>query len=97
MNDDYKVLISAIQEKAKLINSLYQKSLVENKLLQKEKEELKQTIEEKEKKIKEIENKYNTLKLAKTLTAANQDVSGVKGKINKLVREIDKCIALLNQ
>lgn len=56
----------------------------------------------KENQIKEFENselrqKYETLKIAKTLTSSSKDSHDAKIKINRIVREIDKCIGLLNK
>ena len=42
--------------------------------------------------VKRMEN----LKLAKVFTASDSDKQDAKQKINKIVREIDKCIAQLN-
>jgi len=44
-----------------------------------------------------LEQKYGNLKLAKILVASEDESKDAKNKIQKLVREIDKCIALLNQ
>lgn len=44
-----------------------------------------------------LEQKYGNLKLAKMLVASEDENKDAKNKIQKLVREIDKCIALLNQ
>ena len=44
-----------------------------------------------------LEQKYENLKLAKMLVAPDEDNRDAKSKIQKLVREIDKCIALLNK
>ena len=44
-----------------------------------------------------LEQKYGNLKLAKMLVASQDENKDAKNKIQKLVREIDKCIALLNQ
>ncbi|MCB9195571.1 MAG: hypothetical protein H6600_01030 [Flavobacteriales bacterium] len=46
----------------------------------------------------EVEQKYKVLKLAKSLDGDKQDESrDLKLKINEMVRELDKCIALLNK
>lgn len=44
---------------------------------------------------KKLENQYQTLKVAESLSgiSGNEDA---KKRINNIVREIDKCIALLN-
>jgi vacuolar-type H+-ATPase subunit D/Vma8 len=44
-----------------------------------------------------LEQKYENLKLAKMLVASDDDNKDAKNRIQKLVREIDKCIALLNK
>lgn len=45
----------------------------------------------------ELERKYENLKLAKLLDASEDEKKDAKNRIQKLVREIDKCIALLNK
>lgn len=49
-----------------------------------------------EAKITALEEANKTIKIAKSLTGA-EDSTEAKLKINALVREIDKCIALLNK
>ena len=44
-----------------------------------------------------IEQKYENVKMAKMLVASDDDNKDAKNRIQKLVREIDKCIALLNK
>jgi len=44
-----------------------------------------------------LEKKYENLKLAKLFAASDDDHKDAKSRIQKLVREIDKCIALLNK
>jgi predicted nuclease with TOPRIM domain len=44
-----------------------------------------------------LEQKYENLKMAKMLIASDDDNKVAKNKIQKIVREIDKCIALLNK
>lgn len=45
----------------------------------------------------ELVRKYENLKLAKLLDASEDEKKDAKNRIQKLVREIDKCIALLNK
>ena len=45
----------------------------------------------------DLKEKYNTLKFSKTVEATSGDVHFAKIRINQIVREIDKCIALLNR
>lgn len=50
----------------------------------------------KQEEICKLENKYKVLKMAKSLEGVSNENRDVKLKINEMVREIDKCIALLN-
>jgi hypothetical protein len=50
-----------------------------------------------EARISELEQKYSNLKIAKALITESGDMHDARIKVNKIVREIDKCIALLNR
>ncbi|HKK82341.1 MAG TPA: hypothetical protein VJ909_08830 [Prolixibacteraceae bacterium] len=41
--------------------------------------------------------RYENLKVAKALAEGDPENQAAKQKINKILREVDKCIALLNQ
>ena len=65
---------------------------------------LQKILFEKEEKIKQmeisrqkLENMYTDLKTARTLSLYDKDIKETKQKLSGLVREIDKCIALLNE
>lgn len=77
--------------------SLYQKSKQEKESLIHEKLELMEKVEILKREREEFSHQYNTLKLAKTFAANSGDSQEAKVKINRIVREIDKCIALLNR
>ncbi|MDL2291805.1 hypothetical protein LJB80_01485 [Bacteroides sp. OttesenSCG-928-F21] len=66
--------------------------------------ELKQLLEEKKREIEELtinheklETDYSNLKTAMTISLNGSDVKETKLRLSKLVREVDKCIALLNE
>lgn len=48
------------------------------------------------KEIEALQQNYNTLKTARILSISGTDAQEAKAKISHLVREVDKCIALLN-
>jgi len=54
-------------------------------------------LKEKEQLLGEIEGKYNQQQLAKAVLASSGDNHDAKIKVNRIVREIDQCIALLNR
>ncbi len=45
---------------------------------------------------KRLQEAYSTLKLAKMMEIGDDDLKNAKTRISKLVKEVDKCIALLN-
>lgn len=71
--------------------------------LKKENEELYQMMEKNEQDIKELkgrltqtENDYNSLKMAKMMEITDGDLQGAKDRLSKLIREVNKCIAVLS-
>ena len=65
---------------------------------------LQRILFEREEKIKQmelssqkLEAMYTDLKTARTLSLYDKDIKDTKQKLSGLVREIDKCIALLNE
>lgn len=64
---------------------------------------LARTVEEKENAIRSLneqmrrlQSDYANLKIAKILDISSNDIENAKSRLSKLVREVDKCIALLN-
>ena len=43
-----------------------------------------------------LQSDYANLKIAKMLDICSNDIENAKSRLSKLVREVDKCIALLN-
>lgn len=43
-----------------------------------------------------LKKSYDTLKMAKMIEVSGDDVQDAKKKLSKLIRDVDKCIALLN-
>ncbi|WP_455496742.1 hypothetical protein [Coprobacter sp.] len=73
-------------------------------VLKREKEELEKRLEEQEriitalqKDLEEMNIKYKNLQTAKGLALDQSEVKAVRNRFGKLVREIDKCISLLNE
>lgn len=61
-----------------------------------EKEDLQHRTSELDERIAALESEKKTIRIAKSLTGSDDRVEA-KLRINELVREIDKCIALLNK
>jgi predicted nucleic acid-binding Zn-ribbon protein len=60
-------------------------------------EVLKNMLYDREEKLKELEIKYERIKLSGALLGEGENAFEAKKKITELVREIDKCVALLNR
>ena len=58
---------------------------------------LKADLQEREDKIKELEIKYERVKLSGALLGEGENAPEAKKKISELVREIERCVALLNR
>ncbi len=86
-----------LKSKVKRIVDLYEKEKEKNNLLIKEKQDLTDNYRLAEQKLKDLNTKYNKLKLAKIIVASSNDLHDAKLKVNRMMREIDKCIALLNR
>jgi predicted metal-dependent hydrolase len=97
MIKDKEELINTLQENIHVLQTKFFKQKEEIQGLMKEKAEISVKLKEKEIESQSLETKLNTLKLAKSLTGENTDMQDAKIKVNNLVREIDKCISLLNR
>jgi len=89
--------LELFQQRVQRVLELYTSRKEENEQLKKQNRELEEKIQLEQEKIKELEEKYSKLKISKALIASGNDVHDAKLKVNRLVREIDKCIALLNR
>ena len=89
--------LELLQQRVQRVLELYSSRKSENEQLIRQNKELEEKIRLEQEKIKDIEDKYNKLKISKALIASSDDVHDAKLKVNRMVREIDKCIALLNR
>lgn len=47
--------------------------------------------------VRQLQNDYKSLKTARMLEVSDTDLDTAKRKVNKLIRDIDKCITLLSE
>ena len=89
-----------------VIHKQVKKLLEENARLKNDKNDLnsinlamKKELEDKNKAIEDLTQKIQTLKLAKSIRGDEkpQETTELKRKINDYIKEIDRCIALLNE
>jgi hypothetical protein len=97
MESKYEEIIGELREKIEKLINLYEEEREKNVELISKNNELSDKLNEKELEYKAAQTKYDNLRLAKTVVATGDDSHEAKIKINRIVREIDKCIALLNK
>ena len=97
MSNEYDEIIEELKEKITQIILLYTDSNKRLENLQSENNKLKEELNEKKNQFKELEEGYKNLKSAKVISANSKDLQQTKHKINKIVREVDNCISLLNK
>lgn len=92
-----KTIVDSLEVKIKQLISLYSKTKQEKQQAINEAEDLKKSLAEKQEVINSLEEKIKLIKMSKVVSSSNEDNKKTKQKINEYVREIDKCIALLNK
>lgn len=95
MTDDNKKLLVDLEVRIKQVMFLCDTLKEENSVLQKELNAKQKQIDETVTDLNRLRTKYDSLKIARTITAASVDVDSAKQRLSKLVREVDKCISLL--
>lgn len=103
MDESYKIVLDAHKKKIELLISRYETLLVRNRELAEalgqkdaEIEVCRHNLDNSNEKIKELEQKIDRLQVAGAFEASAADVKEARQNIARLVREIDKCITLLN-
>ena len=95
MTDDNKKLLVDLEVRIKQVMFLCDSLKEENTLLKTALKSKQQQIDEAVLDLNRLKTKYDSLKVARTITAASVDVDAAKQRLSKLVREVDKCINLL--
>ncbi|CAM1333028.1 hypothetical protein [Tenacibaculum aestuariivivum] len=88
--------IYLLETKLKNLLSKYEFLKEENQILLQNNARLQLILEEKKQELIIRQQEYKLLKIAKTIEGSDENKRETKLKINTLIREIDKCIDLLN-
>ena len=87
-----------VEAKIKKLITLQSSLKAEVAALISENKHLKQTIREQQEQFRQQEEGNKTMKIASAIiTNSKEDVPMMKATINELIRDIDKCLALLNK
>ena len=97
MSAEQTEIIEGIRQKIQSVKARLKVQQEENFRLKKQYEELQKSVQQKQLLIEELEEKNQKLALVKGIMAEGEDTQDARIQINRIVREIDKCIALLNR
>jgi len=92
-----KNIVNNIEVKLGKLIAKYQQVRQEKLILQQENENFVASLKLKEIEILNLQEKVKLMNISKSVDASKQEVKETRLKINEYVREIDKCIALLNK
>ncbi len=96
MTEDKKKLLTDLEFRVRQVMYLCDTLKEENSRLKSDLQVKNKQLTETTEQLSRLNTKYDSLKMARTITAASVDVKIAKTKLSKLVREVDKCINLLN-
>ncbi|MEZ5072601.1 MAG: hypothetical protein R2751_16970 [Bacteroidales bacterium] len=97
MSGEQADIVAGIRNKIQMAREKILKQEEENRRLEKDNADLKRLLDQKQSMIEELEQKNRQMLLVKGVLAEGQDAQDARLHINRIVREIDKCIALLNR
>ena len=92
-----KTIINNIEVKVGKLIAKYDQLNAEKLDLQRNNNTLNVRLQDKESKIAALQDKVKLMNISKSVDASKEEVKSTRLKINEYVREIDKCIALLNK
>ena len=88
-------MLETVKEKITRLIAAYETEKMEREKLQSELEQTRTQNETYRKQIIELERQIDNLKLTEAFMAGGADTAAAKKKINSLMKEIDRCIALM--
>ncbi|MCF8278043.1 MAG: hypothetical protein K9J17_15020 [Flavobacteriales bacterium] len=88
--------ISGLAAKVEKLARMQAELKSENLKLKTRNEELVQVISDQKNVLSKLEEKNKVVKIANAVTEDDEDRKEQRKRLNELVREVDKCIALLN-
>ena len=89
-------MLTQVKNNFEKLIALYEARTAENERLKEELRQCREALDELRKQKEELESEIETRKLAEAFSGGGDRIAA-RGKIDKLVREIDKCITLLEQ
>ncbi len=97
MTNKYEELINAFESKLRKLFSEYRLLQIQNAHLKEELDRKQNDLMHAHQEILELRKNYDHLRMAKNLGGSEIERNESKQRISKMVREIDKCLALLDE
>lgn len=90
-------LVDTVQSQINELISKGKKTQDELSRLEQENFALKQELEQKDNELANVREQLRVSKLAVSVSVDDTEKAELKSQVNELIREVDKCIALLNK
>lgn len=97
MTNRYEELISAFEIKLRKLMSEYKSLQIQNTRLKEDLDRKQNDLMHAHQEVLELRKNYDHLRMAKNLSGSEVERDESKQRIIKMVREIDKCLALLDE
>ena len=94
--DSNEKVITQFETRVKQLILKFQELKKENQDLYAMVEKAEQEVKDLQAKLTQKDNDYNALKMAKMMTITDGDLEAAKARIQKLIREVNKCITLVS-
>ena len=96
MTEEEKNQLSVFEARLRQLMFLHDELKERNRFLVEALDKKEQTLQQLQHDYNELEATYTNLKQARIISIHDSDVVATRQRLSKLVREIDKCLALLN-
>ncbi len=96
MTDAQKKTLTEFEARVRQLMFMYETLKQENVELKKQVNVKAGELEQASEEIAMLKSKYDNLKMARIIAVRQDDFKGAKQRLSRLVREVEKCIALLN-
>ena len=96
MTEEEKNQLSVFEARLRQLMFLHDELKERNRFLVEALDKKDQTLQQLQHDYNELEATYTNLKQARIISIRDSDVVATRQRLSKLVREIDKCLALLN-
>jgi DNA repair exonuclease SbcCD ATPase subunit len=97
MSIDQTEILEGIKGKIQSVKAMLLEQRDQSQVLSEQNEALQKEVHHKQSVINDLEEKNQKMALVKGILAESETSDDARVRINRIVREIDKCIALLNR